>query len=158
MATDAGETGVVSREHVLSMSGRDYLQSFLDGQIPLAPISKTMGYALVEIGEGFAAFEGEPGVAVYNPLGWVHGGFAMTLIDSATGCAVHTELPAGVGYTSVETKVNFVRPITLDTGRVRAEGRLLNLGRSIALAEAHLRDPAGKLLAHGTSTCAIITR
>ena len=97
-------------------------------------------------------FEGETGPHLLNPLGGVHGGWALTLIDSAAGCAGHTLLPAGVGYTSVETKANFTRPITHDTGRVRAEGRVVGRGRQIMSAEARILDAAGRILAHGTST------
>ena len=101
-------------------------------------------------------FEGTPAPNLLNPLGAVHGGWALTLIDSACGCAVHTELDAGVGYTTVETKVNFTRPIAPDGGAVRCEGRVLSRGRQIATAEASLRSADGKLLAHGTSTLIIL--
>ena len=101
-------------------------------------------------------FEGEPGPHLLNPLGAVHGGFALALIDSACGCAVHSELDAGVGYTTVETKVNFTRPIDPEGGPVRCEGRVLSRGRQIATAEAYLRSAEGKLLAHGTSTLIIL--
>jgi uncharacterized protein (TIGR00369 family) len=104
------------------------------------------------VGEGFAAFEGQPGPHLLNPAGGVHGGWALTLIDSVTGCAAHALLPAGTAYTTVETKGNFVRPITKDTGRVRAEGRVVSPGRQIMTAEARLLAPDGKVLAHGTST------
>ena len=110
---------------------------------------------LVEAEPGRAVFEGRPGPHLYNPLGSIHGGFALTLIDSATGCAVHTELGAGVGYTTVETKTNMVRPVPSE-GIVRCEGRVLSRGRTIATAEAYLRSAEGKLLAHGTSTLIIL--
>ena len=106
--------------------------------------------------KGRAVFEGTPGRILLNPLGAVHGGYALTLIDSACGCAVHTELDAGIGYTTVETKVNFTRPIEPDGGPVRCEGRVLSRGRQIATAEACLRSAEGKLLAHGTSTLIIL--
>jgi uncharacterized protein (TIGR00369 family) len=107
--------------------------------------------------KGRAVFEGRPGPHFFNPLGGIHGGFALTLIDSAAGCAVHTELHAGIGYTTVETKANFVRPVPAQ-GVVRCEGRVLSRGRQIATAEAHLRAADGKLLAHGTSTLIILGR
>jgi uncharacterized protein (TIGR00369 family) len=111
-----------------------------------------MDFWIVEVGEGFAVFEGQPGPHLLNPAGGVHGGWALTLIDSVTGCAAHTLLPPGVGYTTLETKGNFVRPINKDTGRVRAEGRVVAPGRQIMTADARLLGPDGKLLAHGTST------
>jgi uncharacterized protein (TIGR00369 family) len=126
------------------------------GDYPQPPISKTMGFRLVEVDEGRVVFEGEPSSAVLNPMGVVHGGWALTLIDSACGAAGHTTLPPGVGYGSLETKANFVRPILADTGVLRAEGRVLSQGRTIVTAEAKITDARGKLYAHGTSTCMII--
>jgi uncharacterized protein (TIGR00369 family) len=119
-------------------------------------IAATMGFTLVEVEHGFAVFEGEPSARVLNPMGVVHGGWALTLIDSCCGCAGHTTLPAGVGYGTVETKVNFVRPIAPTNGKLRAEGRVLALGRTLITAEGKLIDSKGKLYAHGTSTCMII--
>jgi uncharacterized protein (TIGR00369 family) len=111
----------------------------------------------IELGEGRAVFEGEPGEEHYNPIGVVHGGYASTLLDSALGCAVHTTLPAGVAYTSLGLEAKFVRPITRDTGRIRAEAQVLHRGRRQATGEARLYDSkSGKLLAHGTSTCLIV--
>jgi uncharacterized protein (TIGR00369 family) len=98
----------------------------------------------------------EPAEFHYNPIGVVHGGVAATLLDSAMGCALHTTLPAGVGYTTLELKLNYLRPMTRDTGPVRAEGTLINAGRTTALTEARLTDSRGKLLAHATSTCLIM--
>ncbi len=114
-----------------------------------------MGFLLVEVRKGRAVFEGTPGPYLLNPLGAVHGGYALTLIDSACGCALHTELGAGVGYTTVETKVNFTRPIDPNGGPIRCEGRVLSRGRQIGTTEAYLRSADGKLLAHGTSTLII---
>ncbi len=115
--------GVAKPEEVAGMFGRETLQEVIDGHLPAPPISRTLSFWLVEAGEGFAAFEGEPNENIYNPLGTIHGGWALTLIDSVTGCAVHTLLPPGVSYTTLETKGNFSRPIFPKTGRVRAEGR-----------------------------------
>jgi uncharacterized protein (TIGR00369 family) len=116
-----------------------------------------MGFELVEVGEGRVVFAAVPGPEHYNPIGMVHGGLAATLIDSATGCAVHTTLPAGVGYTTLEFKSNFVRAIGRDTGRIRCTGEVLHRGGTIATAEARLTaDESGKLLAHGVATCAIL--
>jgi uncharacterized protein (TIGR00369 family) len=138
------------------LSGLDYLRGMAVGEQPAARMAATMGFRLVEIEPGRALFEGEPGPHLLNPLGTVHGGFALTLIDSATGCALHAELEPGVGYATVETKVNFVRPIAADVGLVRCEGRVLSRGRQLATAEAQLHSADGKLLAHGTSTLMIL--
>jgi uncharacterized protein (TIGR00369 family) len=149
-------TGVATREEIAGLTGLEMLQAMIDGRLPAAPIGATMGFRLVEVAPGRAVFEGRPGPGLLNPLGSVHGGVALTLIDSAAGCAVHTELPAGVGYTTVETKVNFTRPIAPDGGAIRCEGRVLSMGRQIATAEARLLSADGKLLAHGTSTLIVL--
>ena len=138
------------------MSGRELLQAMIDGRLPPPAIAETLSFRLVQIGDGFAVFEGEPGPHLLNPLGVVHGGWALTLIDSAAGCAGHSLLPAGVSYTTVETKVNFSRPITADTGRVRAEGRVVGKGRRIISCDARVVDASGRLLAHGTSTLMVL--
>lgn len=147
--------GLAAREQFEEMSGIELLRAMIRAELPAPPISKALGMLLVEVDPGRAVFEGRPGPHLYNPLGSVHGGFALTLIDSAAGCAVHTELDAGVGYTTVETKANMVRPVPIE-GIVRCEGRVLSRGRQIATAEAYLRSEEGKLLAHGTSTLIIL--
>ena len=135
----------------------EYLQAIMCGELPPPPIAMTLGLQPVELGEGRAVFAAEPAEYHYNPIGLVHGGLAATLLDSATGCAVQTTLPAGVGYTTLELKTNFVRAITRDTGRVLCEAEVVHRGGTIATAEGRLRAEAtGKLLAHGTSTCMII--
>ena len=139
-----------------TMTGRDLLQAVIDGHLKGASIADSLTFELVEVGEGFVAFEGETGPHLLNPAGMVHGGWALTLIDSAAGCAAHSTLPAGVGYSTLETKVNFVRPIAIDTGRVRCEGRVINPGRQIITAEGTVKDAGGRLLAHGTSTLMIL--
>ena len=148
--------GIATAEDIAGMTGLQVMQALIDGKLPAPPIAQTLSFWLVEVGDGVAVFEGETGPHVLNPLGIVHGGWALTLIDSATGCAGHTLLPPGVGYTSVETKANFTRPIKQDTGRVRAEGRVVNRGRQIMTAEAHIFDSDGRLLAHGTSTLMVL--
>jgi uncharacterized protein (TIGR00369 family) len=148
--------GIATREEVEGLSGLEMLEAIVAGELPSPPIGATMGFRLVEVAPGRAVFEARPGPDLLNPLGQVHGGVALTLIDSAAGCAVHTELPAGVGYTTVETKVNFTRPIAADGAAVRCEGRVVSRGRTIATAEAYLRSEEGKLLAHGTSTLIIL--
>ena len=141
---------------IRKLPGIDAMRAIISGDIPPPSISLTLGFRLVEAELGFAAFEGEPSDAVLNPMGVVHGGWALALIDSACGAAGHTTLPAGVGYGTLETKANFVRAIKADTGTLRAEGRVLAQGRTILTAEAKLTDAMGKLYAHGTSTCMII--
>ena len=127
--------GVAKPEDVAGMTGRQIMQALIDGKLPAPPIAQTLGFWLVEVGDGYAVFEADTGPHLLNPLGGVHGGWALTLIDSAAGCAGHTLLPPGVGYTTVETKANFTRPIKHDTGRVRAEGRVISRGRQIMTAE-----------------------
>ncbi len=148
--------GIVKPEDMAGLSGLQMLEAMLAGRFPAPPIGKTLGFRLIEIGEGLAVFEGDPGPHLLNPLGSVHGGWAMTLIDSATGCALHTTLPPGVGYTTVETKVNMTRAIRPEEGKVRCEGRLLSAGKQIATSEARLLSADGKLLAHGTSTLIVL--
>jgi uncharacterized protein (TIGR00369 family) len=153
---DERRVGVATLEEIAGLTGLQMLQAVVDGRLPSPPIGVTMGFRLVEVESGGAVFEGTPGPNLLNPLGQVHGGVALTLIDSAAGCAVHSELPAGVGYTTVETKVNFIRPIDPVGGAVRCEGRVLSRGRQIATAEARLLSGEGKLPAHGTSTLIIL--
>jgi uncharacterized protein (TIGR00369 family) len=138
------------------MSGREFLQAIIDGRLPAPPIASTLSFWLTEIGDGFVAFEGDAGPHLLSPLGTVHGGWALTLIDSAAGCAAHTLLPAGDSYATIETKANFSRPIAQDTGRVRAEGRVVGRGRRIISCEARVADAKGRLLAHGTSTLMVL--
>lgn len=138
------------------MAGLDYLRAMIAGKLPGAPFAHTVGFALVEAEEGRAAFETEPMEFHYNPSGAVHGGVACTLLDSAMGCAVHSTLPSGVGYTTIELKVSLVKAITTRTGLLRAEGRIVHRGNRIATAEGHLRGRDGRLYAHGTTTCIIL--
>ncbi|MGZ5312043.1 MAG: PaaI family thioesterase [Solirubrobacterales bacterium] len=140
-----------------ALSGSDYMSALRDGEIPPPPIAVTMRFAPVEIAEGRVAFEGEAGEEHYNPIGVVHGGWASTLLDSALGCAVHTTLPRGAAYTTLTLEAKFVRPITRDTGVVRAEAEVVHRGRRQATAEAKLFGAAsGRLLAHASSTCMIM--
>jgi uncharacterized protein (TIGR00369 family) len=141
-----------------AMTGLESMRAIIAGRAPAPSIAQTLSFTLSDVEHGYALFEGEPNDRILNPLGIVHGGWALTLIDSAAGCAAHTTLPAGVAYTTLETKVNFVRPITPTSGRVRAEGRVLAQGRTIITAEAKLTDAQDKLLAHGTSTLLVIGR
>jgi len=152
----AKPTGVVPVDRLRGMTGLEFLRGILAGELPGPPICDVLPFALVEAEAGRAVFAGTPDARLLNPLGTVHGGFALTLIDSCAGCAVQSVLPAGQAYTTVETKVNFVRPLTAATGRLTAEGRVVHAGSRIASAEGRLVDAAGKLYAHGTSTCLII--
>lgn len=143
-------------QRLLSLSGLEAMKLLIAGGHDAPSIAKTLGFTLAEVDDGRAVFVGEPSDRILNPLGIVHGGFALTLIDSCTGCAAHTTLPAGVGYTTIETKVNFVRAITPATGQVRAEGVVVARGRNIITAEGKLTDSKGKLLAHGSSTLMVL--
>jgi uncharacterized protein (TIGR00369 family) len=147
--------GVANPEEIARMTGREILQAIIDGRLPHPPISQTLTFRLVEIGDGFAAFEGESGDHLLNRT--VHGGWAMTLIDSATGCAGYSLMPAGAGFRTVETKVNLSRPITSDTGRVRTEARVVSQTRQIISTEARLTSRDGRVLAHGTSTLMVVS-
>jgi uncharacterized protein (TIGR00369 family) len=139
------------------LSGIEYMLAILDGKIPPPPIAVTLRMAVVDVGDGEATFEGLPGEEHFNPIGVVHGGYAATLLDSAMGCAVHTTLPAGVGYTTLTLETKFVRPIGRDTGVVRAEAKVVHRGRRQATTEGRLvAGDSGKLLAHGTGTCLVL--
>ncbi len=140
-----------------TMSGLEFIRAIFEGRLPPPPIAVTMDFTGAEAEEGRVVFVGEPREFLYNPIGVVHGGYAMTLMDSAMGCAVQTMLAQGEGYTSLETSVNFVRPITTETGRVRCEATILHRGGRIATAEGKLiAEKTGKLLAHGTTTCLVM--
>lgn len=138
------------------LSGLEFLQKIAAGELPRPPIAALMNFELVELSEGQAVFAVEPAEYHYNPIGVVHGGLAATLLDSAMGCAVHSTLPAGAGYTTLEIKVNFIKPMTAETGRVRCEAKLIHVGGRTATAEGRIVDQAGKLYAHATTTCLII--
>jgi uncharacterized protein (TIGR00369 family) len=146
-----------SAEAGAKLSGLDYIEAVQAGQLPPPPIAVVMNFAITDVSEGRAVFEGKPGEEHYNPIGVVHGGYASTLLDSALGCAVHTTLDAGVAYTTLTLEAKFLRPITRDTGRVRAEAEVVHRGRTQATAEGRLVSvESGKLLASGTSTCLIL--
>jgi uncharacterized protein (TIGR00369 family) len=153
---DAGlGCGVARPEQVTGLSGLEVMRAILRGELPYAPISRTLDFLLLEADEGRALFQGTPGPGHLNPLGTVHGGWYATLLDSALGCAVHTMLPAGRGYTTAELGVNLVKSIGPKVQRVRAEGRVLHCGRQLATAEAKLFGPDGTLFAHATTTCLV---
>jgi len=139
-----------------SMAGIDFLRAIRDGRLPAPPLARVLGFHLVEVEPGHAVFEITPGEQHYNPIGVVHGGIAMTLLDSAMGCCIHTRMPVGGAYTTLEAKTNLVRAITDKTGRLRAIGKVVHVGSRVATAEGRLEDAAGKLYAHATSTCLVL--
>src|SRR4051812_23444253 len=139
-----------------TMAGIDFLRAIRDGDLPPPPLAAVLGFRLAEVEPGHAVFECVPGEHHYTPIGVVHGGLAMTLLDSAMGCCIHTRMAAGAGYTTLEAKTNLVRAITDKTGRLRAIGKLLHLGGRVATAEGRLEDAAGKLYAHATTTCIVL--
>ncbi len=149
----ATEYGVVPLEQARTLDGMTLFREMIAGRLPAPPIARALGFDIVEADFGKVAFTYTPVFEHYNPLGTVHGGIAATLLDSVMGCCIHTVLKAGTGYTTVEIKVNYVRAMTDKTGPVRAEGRTINVGSRIATSEGKLIDTAGKLLAHGTTTC-----
>ncbi len=147
--------GFTRLNDVAHLSGLQIMQGMLHGDLPHARMGRTLGFLPVEISEGLAIFQGAPGPDHMNPMGGIHGGWYSTLLDSAMGCAVHTRLPAGRGYTTAELSVNIVRAIDDKAPRVRAEGRVLHCGRQLATAEGRLVGPDGTLYAHATTTCLV---
>ncbi|MBL8895239.1 MAG: PaaI family thioesterase [Rhizobiales bacterium] len=147
--------GVVSAETFASVDGLEFLQRIRDGRFPPPPIAALLGFYPIEVESGRAVFAARPDSRLYNPMGAIHGGYMATLLDSCMGCAVHSKLKAGQGYTTVELKVSYVRPLTEETGEVRAEGKIIHHGRQIATADGRLTDSRGRLLAHASTTCLI---
>ena len=155
--TISWEDPAAAAQRGLELGGLAYIAAIRDGEIAKAPIQELMGFDLIAVEEGRVVFACEPGEQHFNPMNSVHGGLALTMLDSAMGACVHTTLEQGRFYSSLETKVNFVRPIGADTGRIEAEGKVVHRGSKIATSEGHLRAAeTGKLLAHGTSTCMIL--
>ena len=147
--------GVATREQVAGRTGLEMMQAMLAGELPYAAIAKTLDFMLIDVGPGRAVFQGTPGPQLLNPMGSVHGGWFATLLDSALGCAVHTTMPPGRGYTTAELGVNMVRAISTKVPRVRAIGQVIHSGRQLATAEARLIGPDGTLYAHATTTCLV---
>ncbi|MFZ6645513.1 PaaI family thioesterase [Undibacterium sp. TJN25] len=147
--------GVSSMEQMKSRSGFEFLDAIIKGELLAAPIAETLGFLAIEGEPGRIVFQGTPGREHYNPLGSVHGGYFCTLLDSAVGCAVQSVLPKGVGYTTLEIKVNMIRAMTDKTGPVRAEGKVIQVGSRVGTAEGRIVDANGKLYAHATTTCLI---
>ena len=148
--------GIIPKEDIASKTGLEILRGMINKEIPLSTIFRQMNMLITEANEGHVLFEATPDENLLNPLGGVHGGWALTIIDSVTGCAAHSTLPPNTLYTSVETKSNFCRPISIDTGTVIAEGKVLSRGKKIITTEGKIMTKDGKLLAHGTSTIIIL--
>jgi uncharacterized protein (TIGR00369 family) len=152
----AGKTyGTVTAKRQKEMSGLEFVQGLADGTLPLNPIAQTLGYDVVEAAPGRVIVTAEPNGTHLNPAGTVHGGLAATLLDSCMGLAIQSTLEQGVGQTTLEFKISLLRPITPETGLIKAEGAVLSRGRRIGTAEGRLTDGNGRLLAHGTTTCLI---
>jgi len=148
-------SGVTPPEVLKSLSGLEFMQRMVAGTIPPPPISITLEFNPVSAERGAVTFEGRPGANVYNPLGLIHGGYAATLLDSCTGCAVMTHVEAGMGYVTLELKVSYLRAMSHTTGVVRAIGRSLHVGRRSGFAEGEIVDASGRRIAHGTTTCLV---
>jgi uncharacterized protein (TIGR00369 family) len=138
------------------LSGRQFLQGIVDGRLPPPPIAELLGMRLVSVGDGEALFACEPDEAVYNPIGTVHGGWLCVLLDSAAGCAIHSTLPEGVGYSSIEIKASFLKALRADAGTIEVTARALKVGRRIGFAEAEARNSGGDLVGHATASAAIL--
>ena len=147
--------GVVPLATIMSQTGLEFLKAMVASKVPQAPMAATLGFRIVDVADGRATFEGNPEFRLYNPIGTVHGGFAASLLDSALGCAIFSTMAKGETWTTLELKLNFVRAMSGDTGPVRAEGRIIHRGRTLATSEGTLKDRAGKLYAHATTTCMI---
>lgn len=147
--------GVAHPDQIADKTGLEQMQALLDGTLPYAEMARTLDFLIVEVDQGRAVFQGRPRKEHLNPMGTVHGGWFATLLDSALGCAVHTCMLPGRGYTTAELGVNLVKAITPKISRVRAEGRVIHCGRQLATAEARLVGPDGTLYAHATTTCLV---
>jgi uncharacterized protein (TIGR00369 family) len=153
----AGKTyGTVAADRRREMSGLEFVRGLVDGTLPLNTIAQTLGYDIAEAENGRVVVTAEPKDSHLNPAGTVHGGFAATMLDSCMGLAIQSTLEKGVGSTTLEFKISFVRPITPETGPIKAEGMVINRGRRVGTAEGRVTDSKGRLLVHGTTTCLIL--
>ena len=148
--------GVVGRETLLAEDGLSFIRGIIEGRHPAPPFAQASDIDLIEAEEGRVVFSGRPSTRFFNPLGTVHGGWTATILDSAMACAAHATLKPGEGYTTLELKLNYVRPVMPESGTVRCEGRLIHRGGSVITTEGSLHDEAGRLLAHGTETCLVL--
>jgi uncharacterized protein (TIGR00369 family) len=155
MIPDHVEAGTIPLARLHDTPGIDLFREMLAGKLPPAHIAKLMNFTLADVDDGMALFRGRPLLEHYNPAGSVHGGWMATLLDSALGCCVMTKLPAGTGYTTIEFKVNLIRPLFANSGEVVCEARVVHMGRTTAVSEGTLKTADGKLVATGTETCAI---
>lgn len=146
----------VTAQAAATMSGLEFLQAMANGEVPPPPIGKLMNFGVTEVENGRVVFTAQPGEFHYNPVGAIHGGFAATLLDSAMACSILSTLPAGIGSTTVELHINYVRPLGVDVGEVFCTGEVIHAGKTVATAQGRLTDAAGKLYAHGTTTCLIL--
>ncbi len=155
MRANLAAPGVAGRDALRAHSGIEFLSAIASGALPPAPIAELLGITPIAVEPGRAVFQGSPTLAHYTPSGAVHGGYAASLLDTAVGCAIHTMLPAGKGYTTLELKVNYIRAMSDKTGPVRAEGKVVNLGGQVGIAEGRITDASGKLYAFATTTCLV---
>lgn len=158
MVNGGGKPGIATTEQLRHMNGRELLEAMMSGALPYPHLSESLGFDLMEVGDGHAVFQGVPDIRYYNPMGTVHGGWFSTLLDSALGCAVHSKLPVGRAYTTAELSVNIVRAATDKTGPLRAIAHVIHAGKQMATAEARVLDEAGRLYAHATTTCFLFDR
>lgn len=149
--------GLARPEDLLHRTGLQMFEAIGNGELPSVPIGATMDFWPIEFEHGRAVFQGRPSAQYLNPMGTVHGGWIATLLDTCVGCAVHTTLPAGKGYTTAELKISYIRALTPKTPLVRAEGKVINAGRQVGFAEGRLYGPDGKLYAHATTTCVVLS-
>ena len=155
MLAGGGKPGLARPEQVGGKTGMEIMEAMLAGLLPYPHIAETLDFSLVEVLPGKAVFQGIPQLKHYNPLGTVHGGWYATLLDSAVGCAIHTMMPVGRGYTTAELSVNIVRSASTKSGPLRATGTVIHCGRQLATAEGRIVGPDGKLYAHATTTCLV---
>lgn len=154
--TAPGYFGLIPPETLVTLPGLDVLQGMLAGRYPMPPIQEDGGFTLTEIAPGRSVFTGVPQLRFYNPISTVHAGWTTTVLDSAMACAVWSTLEAGLYFTTMEFKVSLVRPVTVETGPIRAEAQILSRSKRTATAEARMTDSNAKLLAHATTTCIVI--
>ena len=155
VAATIGAPGIAAPDDIARLSGLEFFEAIFAGRLPSVPIGETLAIMPIEVSFGRTVFQGRPALAHYNPRGTVHGGWIATLLDSCMGCAVHSTLEAGKGYTTAELKVNYVRPVTTRVALVRAIGTTIHTGSRLATAEGRLVGPDGKLYAHASTTCLI---
>jgi len=155
LSPDMRRTGPIPTAELTERSGFELLNSLMAGELPRPPISEVLDFLPVTVEPGRVVFEGTPKAAFLNPIGSIHGGWSATLLDSCVACAVHSMLPPGKGYTTIELKLSFVRRVMPESGPLRAEGKVIHVGGRVGTAEGRLTDAAGRLYAHATTTCLI---